>query len=250
MTNFFKDREKLLDEINSATNYADLLKMGSFFDEKRELMKYILLPETKDHPDIQIAREVTHKGKNWHQAQELLKQEDSSMLSPDLFAEFLRLLKSEKRLYDGLGNLINLMEGQKIKEEITEKRNPWRSEWLDNKYVKQGGIFGIGSKLAVVYHKFDSSGKLVEVIEKIDADTMMQNKTPGINLEYWINNPTSQGLPKQNNPEGSLVYWYPRDGNVAGFIADAGRVVLCCGGDPAYSYPALGVRRAKIFQKN
>ena len=72
----------------------------------------------------------------------------------------------------------------------------------------------------------------------------MQNKLPGIDLEHWINNHTKQGLPLENNPEGSLWYRAPmKDNNsVARFDADSGGAGLICDRDPTNSNASLGVR--------
>ncbi len=216
-------------------------------NSQQDLKNYVFLPRNKEHPDLLIAKEVIHKGLNWYEAHNQLKKEGSFMLNPKLFAEFLKLLKSGNAL-DGNKNKVDSRELQTILNEITKVRNPWRYEWLDNKYVKQGGILGIGSKLAVNYHKFDSSGKLVEVTEPLDADTLMQNKTPGISLDDWLNNPNFQGLPKANVQDGSLYYWQPIEGKVAGFGAVADWAGLGCDGDPDSSNGVLGVRAAKILK--
>ncbi len=207
------------------------------------LSNYILLPSH----DIYIAKERTLQGKNWFDAHEELHKQNARMLTLKEFAEFLKLLKSGKA-FDGTKNKVDSRELETIIKEIIEFRNPYRSEWLDNRYSKKGGILEIRSKLSVTYHKFDSSGKLVEVTEQLDPDTLMEDKIPGISLGDWIENPTPQGLPKSNTKDGKLYYWQPTEGSVVRFNADAGRVVLNCDRDPASSYPALGVRAAKIFK--
>ncbi len=232
---------------------------------------YILLPQTNEHPDLLIAKNRLSYGTeveqaatelgltlqnnsqnyigniNWEHALKLNTELGNFTLNPKLFAEFLKLLKSGKA-FDGTKNKVDSRELETILNEIIEVRNPWRAEWLDNKYSKQGGVLGIGSKLSVTYHKFDSSGKLIEVTEALDSDTLMENKTPGISLEDWINNPTSHGLPKSNVKNGNLYYWYPVDGRVARFGAGAGRAYLGCVGGPDDSDGVLGVRGAKIFK--
>ncbi len=233
---------------------------------------YILLPQTKEHPDLLIAKnrlaydsEVEKAGKklglslqdnnqgyigyiDWNKSHNLLKELDSFMLNPKLFTEFLKLLKSGNA-FNGNKKQVNSNELETILNEIIEVRNPWRAEWLDNKYFKQGGILGFGSKLSVTYHKFDSSGKLVQVTEDLDPDTLMETKTWGISLDDWINNPNSQGLPKSNVKDGSLYYLKPIEGKAARFDAVAAWAHLDYVGVPDYSYAVLGVRGAKIFKK-
>ena len=222
---------------------------------------YILLPQTTEHPDLLIAKnrlfydtEVDKAAKklglnlennsqgyigniNWEQALKLNNEAGNFTLNPKLFAEFLKLLKSGRPL-DGKGVQVNSSELENILKEIIEVRSPYRAEWLDAKYSK------LGAQLQVNYHKFDSSGKLIEVTETLDTDTMLQNKTPGINLDDWVNNPTSQGLPRTSVKEGNLYFWHPRESRVARFGAGPGGAYLGCNGDPQYSDSALG---GKVF---
>lgn len=212
--------------------------------------KYLILPGqthgSYSYPDLLVAAETTYQNKNWNQVHEELKKEDSFMLNPRQFADFLKLLKSGNA-FDGNKNKVDSKELEQILKDILEIRNPWRSEWLDHKYSsKSKGLFK-GSQLCVTYHKFDSSGKLVEVTEDLDSDTLMEDKTPRIHLEEWINNSNNQGLPRSRISDGGLYYWKPTEGRVAGFRACAGGVNLGCDRDPLGSNSGLGVRHAKIF---
>ena len=74
----------------------------------------------------------------------------------------------------------------------------------------------------------------------------MEDKQPGISLDYWLHNANNQGLPPKNISDGSIYYWYPRDKAVARFGANSGGVDLIAFRDPAYSDSSLGVRAAKI----
>ena len=76
----------------------------------------------------------------------------------------------------------------------------------------------------------------------------MEDKIPGINFNSWLNSNTKHGLPLNKIKNGSLHYWYPRDGAVAWFYADSGRARLDCNWNPTFSVAVLGVRRAKIFR--
>ena len=234
-----------------------------------DLENYILLPQTTEHPDLLIAKtrlaydyEVEKAGKklgltlqnnkqgyigdiNWEQALKLNNELGSFTLNPKLFAEFLKLLKYGRAL-DGTKKQVNSRELETILNEIIEVKTPYRSEWLDNKYVKQGGVLGIGSKLAVTYNKF-VNGKLIEATAVLDSDTLMETKTPGIDLDSWIENPNSQGLPRSSVKDGSLYFWHPSDGRVAWFDAGTIRVGLSCYRGPLESNAVLGVRQAKVF---
>ncbi len=243
VSNLDKDKNELIKLINSSPNYGVLYKgLGKVVDKRRELSKYVWLPETDQHPELLIAQEVTEQGYNHQRTKEKLEEADSFMPTPELLAEFLRTCKSGKA-YDGLKNRVDKKRLDKILEERLKVRDPWRGERLDHQYSldKEG-------KLQVTYPKF-VNGKLKVVTEILDPETLMEDRIPGISLEKWIENPTSQGLPKKDVKKGNLRYLNPRDGYVARFDACSDGVDLRCAGDPQGSYDGLGVRRAKIFHR-
>ncbi len=242
-SNLDRDKKELIKLIKSSPNYGVLYKgLGKVVDKRRELSKYIWLPETESHPELLIAQEVTDHGYTHQRTKEILEKEDSFMPTPDLLAEFLRTCKSGKA-YDGLKNRVDKKRLDKILEERLKVRDPWRGERLDHQYSldKEG-------KLQVTYHKFVNT-KLKLVTESLDPETLMEDRTPGISLEKGIENPTSQGLPRKDIKKGDLRYWHPREDRVAGFYADADWVVLGCDSDAQGSDSGLGVRRAKIFHR-
>ncbi len=220
-------------------------------NEMINLAKYIILPQTTTHPDLLISEQVTDHGYDHNQYKELLEKEDCFMLSFDLLAEFLKMCKSGKA-HNGLGNQVDPAKLEQILGEISESRTRPRGggvahEFLDDRYSKQD------NQLQVAYHKFDSSGKLIEVTENLDQDTLIENSK--INLEGWINgrDRTSQGLPRTKISSGRSFYRPPEDGRVAWLAVwlsnSAGGI--CLGGDDfplASEYPP-GVRRAKILDQ-
>ncbi len=243
-SNLDRDKKELIKLIKSSPNYGVLYKgLGKVVDKRRELSKYVWLPETESHPDLLIAQEVTDQGYTHQRTKEILEKADSFMPTPDLLAEFLRTCKSGKA-YDGLKNRVDNKMLDKILEERLKVRNPWRGERLDHQYSldKEG-------KLQVTYHKF-VNGKLKLVAKILDPETLMEDRLPGISLDSWIENPTSQGLPRKSVKKGNLQYLNPRDGYVAGFGAGSDGVGLGCVRGPRDSIDSLGVRRAKIFRKS
>ena len=72
----------------------------------------------------------------------------------------------------------------------------------------------------------------------------MKNKTPGISLESWLQNPTKQGLPNKDTKSEDLFYWFPLSDNnsVARFDADSDGADLNCYWSPSDSDSVLGVR--------
>ena len=232
--------------------------------------EYIILEETTEHPDLLIAKnrlsydvEVEKAAKklglnlqnnsqgyigeiNYKQSLDINTELGNFTLNPKLFTEFLKLLKSGRAL-EGKGTQVNSSELENILNEIIEVRGPYRAEWLDHKYSSQSkGLFK-GKEMCVTYHKFDSSGNLVEFTEPLDEDTLMKNKIPGISLDDWVNHPTSQGLPIKTVKEGDLYFWKPIEGRVTGLIAGAGWAGLVCVGDASNSNANLGVRSTKIL---
>ena len=233
---------------------------------------YILLPETKDHTDILIAKSLlslnqeieqaarglslvlqnTAEEQNNHsyignishqQALDLTKALGFLTLNTAYFREHLRNLRDGALgsivVYDGKGNELSRTESEILFNEITEQREPWRSEWLNDRFIKKKG------SIYVVRNKFDSSGKLVETTEQLDKEALGKDKF--ISLDEWLNNATIQGLPRKDISNGSLYYRYPRANSVTTFVAGCFKVYLDCLRDQLSSDPARGVRLAKFF---
>ncbi len=233
--------------------------------KKRTPTNYLLLPETKEHPELitnltrltygpevqKIAEKLGLNLRNneqgyvgnitFKQAEQIALGLEGLIETPSLFVEKLRILKSGKG-YDAQGNKHDPKRLERAFKEITEVSSFWRAQWLNHSYSQKDGI------IQVTYHKF-VNGKLEQVTEPLDEDTLMQDKLPRISLEDYVENPTSQGLPRKSVKEGSLWYWHPREGGVAGFVADADGAGLYCNGNPRCSYSVVGVAVAKIFHK-
>ena len=153
--------------------------------------------------------------------------------------DFLKSLRSGKA-YDGTGSLVPKSKLDQILDEILTQRSPWRSEYLDAKFLEQG------DKFYITYHKINPDGTLTKATEALAPDTLMEDKIPGISLDSWLNNAASQSLPIKNTPQGDLWYWHPRNNGVARFVAYSSRVGLYCYGDPRDSSASLGVRFARL----
>ena len=195
------------------------------------LQDYILLEGTNKYQDTFISTTRSFQDNNWNKTHELLHAKNLYMPTIRHFVDFLKLLRTG-RAFNGNGDRISSSQLDAIYKEITEVRDPWRSEWLDAKFEDN----------IVYYHHRIQQGSLQPVISERLDPYKRQDKTPGIDLEYWINNSTSQGLPLDNTPGGNLYYWHPRNGAVARFIASSVRAYLICDGDPWYSVSSLGVR--------
>ncbi|MBS3094546.1 hypothetical protein J4474_02675 [Candidatus Pacearchaeota archaeon] len=178
--------------------------------------------------NLYVAKERKLLGKNWFEShQELQKNSERMLIIPE-FVEFLKYAKTNH---------------PEIYNEITEVRNPWRAEWLDADFKTKG------KDLEVRYnHLFDNEGNIVKYDSEIlDKETLMKNKTPGISLESWLQNPTKQGLPNKDTKSEDLFYWFPLSDNnsVARFDAYSVGTDLDCGRSPSGRGSGGGVRAVK-----
>src|SRR3989344_7485770 len=194
---------------------------------------YIFLPESdynqnslgyRYHPDLLVSKERKYLGKNWHQAHEELAKENSYMLTIRQFVDFLNLLKSGN-VYDENKNKILNKESNLILYDILNQKNPVRGEWLDAEFKE------VENKLYICYNsKLFLENNMKNKITQLLEVCLMQDKM--IDLDYWLANATSNGLPPSNISEGILSYYPPRKNSVAWFWADSDRVYLFCIGSP------------------
>lgn len=186
---------------------------------------FIYIPDIK----LYIAKGLSYHNLNWKQAHEELQKNKQRMLAIPEFLVFLKYLRTNQ----------NDQKLKQIYNEITEQRSPLRAEWLDADFKVKNNQLYINS-----YHELDSKGKFQPKYSEVLEPCLMENKLPGIDLEYWINNHTKQGLPLKNTPDGSLYYRAPMrdDNSVAGFGAISGGANFDCNWDPSYSDASLGVR--------
>ena len=178
---------------------------------------YIYIPSIK----LYVAKQKSLLNSNWQDSYEELKKQQSKMLSPLEFVNFLQYLRA--------GNA----ELKALYGEITAVREPWRAEFLGASLSMKG------KQHYITYPKFNNNS-IEDVTEELDKDTSMTDRK--ISLEGWLDNPTKQGLPRKDTAKGSFYYWKPEAGRVARFGAGPGGAYLGCNGDPQYSDSALGVR--------
>ncbi|MBS3146737.1 hypothetical protein J4471_03500 [Candidatus Woesearchaeota archaeon] len=250
--------DKYIDKIEGVrTSHKTRLQDPTYYDNGL----YLLLPETSEHSDILVGqtrlvytsnKEPTMKSLNINpqnndnrdplyqdgylgninnqQALELNNYQWGFTLNPILFVEFLNILKSGNALNEN-NKKVDPRRIEAILDDILEARDPSRAEWLNSRYeIKK-------ENKKIYYMKF-IKGSLLAVEEELDKDTLMEDKQ--INLDDWLRNPTSQGLPRKNAKTGEFNYWYPRNGVVAGFGASSGRAYLDCFGILRTRIPASG----------
>ena len=191
--------------------------------------------------NLEIAEEKTHLGKNWYEVHEALAKEDSRMLTIPEFVNFLNYLRENPS-----------RENTQIYKDITQAKEPWRAEWLDAYFEKRkDGLYVLTGNQA----NFEKGEDGLYVLtgnqanpEKLE-NVLMEDQTPGISLDSWLKNSTSQGLPRLNIAKGNLNHYYPKKGGVAQFVAYPDGIDLHCDLDPSArdTGPILGVRAAKVI---
>ena len=166
--------------------------------------------------NLSFSKERMHMNEDWYKTHKLLQDEKLRMPTMKEFNGFLKYLLDSRE-----------EELQNLYKEITEVRNPWRSNWIDAFFEQKADGLYLNSRH--VYSGEDSEGRIcVDAQDKKKLEPCLMtdrgkliNETQGINLEEWLHNPTSQGLPREDISEGELYFWYPRNGSVAGFVADS-----------------------------
>lgn len=162
------------------------------------------------------SKEKNYFEKDWFEAQKALKTQGSNMLT---IPEFVEALKDAKENYPN------------IYKNIIAVRNPWRAEWLDAHFEKRGNGLYILTKNRTI-------------AEPLNSDTLMEDKR--IDLESWLENPTSQGLPRKNVKDGNLYYWHPRNESVSKFYGGSVGADFGCDWDPYVGGSgSLGARRCE-----
>jgi hypothetical protein len=219
-------------------------------ERDRKLGKFDIKPETTKEPaekptiitpkqgmiylpslNLNFAKQRTHTGLNWYDTHKELHKINQRMPTiPELIA-YIKFLQTDYQTVDK-------QEADSILDDILTVKSPWRAEWLDADFKVKN------KQLYINYnHYTDSAGNLLpKNTEKLEA-CLMTDKLPGIDLQDWLDNPTSQGLPRPNINEGSLFYWYPRSDNisVARFYAGSDRAFLGCNRNPRALDASLGV---------
>ena len=198
---------------------------------------YILLPETKEHPDILVSqtrfvyteniesfvrsleinpqnndnRDSLYKNgylgiSNYDQAIDINTALGGFTLPLNLFVEFVNKLMSGNTL-DENNNPVAQRRIEAILEDLLNVRSPARMEWLNGRYNIK--VKRINNQLIysgkIKYLKFDPTSRLTEVEEPIEEDALIQEKR--ISLNNWLRNSTKQGLPKKDVASGEFYYW-------------------------------------------
>ena len=211
------------------------LKMPNL-DEEKEQRAVESVPDKKRFiyvPSIglYVAKQRTHTGLKWDDCHKQLHLENLHMPTIPQFIGFINYLKGD---YQKIG-IKEKQEAEQILDDILTVRSPWRVEYLDA-FFKQRG-----KDLYIHYNHRTVNGELKpQNSEKLES-CLMDDKLPGIDLDYWLNNHTKQGLPLSNTQNGNFYYGYPLNGCVARFGAIMVGADLECNVNLGESYASLGV---------
>jgi hypothetical protein len=175
---------------------------------------------------LYVAKEKEMFGKNWDECQTDLHNRGDRMPTISEYVEFINHLRAQ-----------NTDEAIKILDEIYTVRGPWRSEWLDAKFSVDNDT------TIMIYNTFTQQG--IELATVNLQGILAQDKKPGIDLDLWLAD-NEYGVPKSTISDGDLWYWHPRNNSVARFVADSGRTLLGCDGDPSGRLASLGVRAVRL----
>ena len=233
----------LKERLHGSYSYPDLvvrMHRLEFTDEARKIAQGLgLTPSNtaKEQNGVCYMGGINHQ-----QAIDIVKGLNFIPICLRLYADFLKEIKAGidgKKVYDGAGSPISIERLLALWNEITEVREPYRAEHLDNSFSSKA------HGLEVIYHQIQSDGSLKETSEVLEG-CLMNKKTPGIDLYDWLNRATIHGFPPADVKDGSLYYWSPADGKIARFDALSAGAGLYCFGVRRGSGASLGVRVAKI----
>ena len=185
---------------------------------------------------------------NWQESLKLNLSLGNKTLNLEESTTFGRLLLSGikgkgRKVYDTSGKPVENKILEQYFNDIYQVKSPWRAEWLDADFKYRDGKLYLYQN-----HILNKEGNLSPRNRRLlTKNTLMQNKTPGISLEDWLENPTRQGLPTNKIQNGDSYYWAPLNNNnsVARLAAYSDRFGLFCGALPSNTDSDLGVRAAK-----
>jgi len=177
---------------------------------------FIYIPEAK----LWFAKKRTHLLRTWPETWKSLLEEDLEMPTVEEFRVSLKYLRDSKE-----------REHNDLYKEITQVRKPWRANQLDAYFEKRPDGMYLLTKNKTKAEKLQ--------------DCLMQNRTPGISLDDWLNRDnnsvTPQGFPNQDISDGDLHYLNPVDGRVAEFGVNSVGASLNCNVAPSGRNDGLGV---------
>ena len=144
---------------------------------------------------------------------------DASLIPVELVPYFFRLLSqganSKIKVFDGNKNELKPEYCERILSDITSISRFYRGEWFENSFSQESdGLHG-NRKFSL-----DSNNNLVGGESYLlDSETLRENRLPGISLDSYFENPTSQGFPRKDIESGAVYHWAPQAERGARFNA-------------------------------
>jgi hypothetical protein len=162
-------------------------------------------------------------GLNFYETKDRLRAQNMAMPTPYQFRAYLKFL------WDS-----NESRHKEIFNDITDKRGPYRGEWLNARFEKKAGSIWMISEDALIY------GKICTIEQILDNYLMYDVE---ISLDAWIDSTTEHGLPPPEIKKEHLGFGYfePMVNFVARFNAYSGRAILNYVRFPTSSNAGLGV---------
>jgi len=190
--------------------------------------KYVRIPGT----NFLIAKEETHKGKNWNDTQYALSDEGLFMPSPAIFMPYFVNVRDASQgkvqLYDGNNTILSKAETEDLWKYLSTNHRKGCWTWLDALFVPST----TGLDLETNHRVKSANGKKELVGQRFNLEAHAGEDCYA-NLDF-----NSQGLPKsksvnQEYAQGKNIYFYQPGRNCdSWFIANSVGASLSC-----YRYP-------------
>ncbi|MBI2507428.1 hypothetical protein HYV89_00570 [Candidatus Woesearchaeota archaeon] len=223
------------------------LKTSQIFDVRADIKgeDYIRIPNT----NIIIARQEQYKNKDWADTHYALAENGLFMPSPKIFMPYFvqvrDAVQGKIKLYTADNREVPRDEAEELWKYLSTSHKGGCWTWLDAKFSQENNAWKMTHTHKVIQKGKELKGKAETLESCIREDGF-------VGLDF-----NSQGLPIKKSSlskykQGeNIQYWHPRNGTVARFDAESGRVGLSCFWNPRYSNPALGVFScAEGAQKN
>lgn len=174
---------------------------------------------------------------NWEDALKLNLALGNTTLTPrqgmDLMYDLRQGFVGRKKIYDAKGKELDKKIVRKMFDEIWGVREPWRAEWLDARFVEDGGM-------KMLYgHELDVNSNLNPQYNEPLEDCLTEDNLVN------VRSANRQGMFTKSSDKGDFYFYYPRDGAVARFDAFSDGALLCCDRNPSDRITSLGVRAVR-----
>ena len=187
-------KKKIIPKIVGLNEYSNVPKPRKVRKPKTKKPISIILPANQhssySYPDLEVSLNTSNP------IEEKLASEDSFMLNLRQFIDFLKLLRSDKIIYDSKGKPLDPKIREGALEKIIGKRAHTREERLDNT------MYFIGDRIFVGYHVINSEGHLERVKEELDKESFIHYERERyvlVNLDHFLENSTYQGFLKNSS---------------------------------------------------